>query len=871
MMDIKRTIGNTKPIWLLFIPSIKTIVLIYVLMMLLVLRTRVNEFYYSLLVNQLNDLYELLTNDRSANILTTLLVVVVGSYIVFRIYSRKSFSWLLICSLFSIIYLWNDDYWVWAKTIVLIDYKWLFIILFFAIVIVSSILLVKKIKNTPRKDRIQNEENGFSVTTTKEAMQDTGWQSYAENLTEKLLATNTSEESFAVGVSGIWGSGKTTFLSAIKKDLKGRAYIVEFNPWNSDSATQISDDFFKTLISNLTISSYQRRSITQYAKLLGQLNAFGNHTQLVTSIIEDSLTPISDAKDKTEDVIGSMPLPVVVLIDDLDRLDGAELMAVLRLVRVTANFRNLIFVVAYDKDYVSQTLANVGVKKGDEFLKKIFPLEICLPAFESFVTANHLYSELKTILKNDAILKELEFRIYHGTSRHAISYYLPTFRDVKRFVNQFTLDINSFIRTGQVGEIDVTDFFMLELLHYYDFAAYQQIQNEPLSILDYGFSVHKKYAYSYREIGSIKGVKSIEEKDERRKQILDCFKDGVPDLLWVLFGSTTIRGDNLLRFPTNFSKYFSYRINKDVISQGEFRKLLELNSKEEVSEKVREYCKGDVSKRASLKYHLTSYELDNNNKKKVFNAAFALLELAMYGGIDAGPTFKVLFDKSRYKETDGIAEALISALKEKIGYEGSWRIIQNILTALVEFDIIDSCDENGGYVDYASVLDWQQLQELAEENFMSALGGRTIDIQKITDEKSRYHDFLASAVAQVSIEYYDGEHDEKNSRSLLANKLGEIYSKVDNKLGLKPFFENLIPDTGDYVLDTDEFVHYRNRNIASVFGETSKREGFYAFIEKVFKDSLPEVNKQLKNLEMEEIKLEANAVNEGEIEHMGDQ
>lgn len=90
MMDIKRTIGNAKPIWILFVPSIKTIVLIYVLMMLLVLRTRVNEFYYSLLVNQLNDLYELLTNDRCANILTTAPEVEQFSYLEIRKKEKSS-------------------------------------------------------------------------------------------------------------------------------------------------------------------------------------------------------------------------------------------------------------------------------------------------------------------------------------------------------------------------------------------------------------------------------------------------------------------------------------------------------------------------------------------------------------------------------------------------------------------------------------------------------------------------------------------------------------------------------------------------------------------------------------------------------------
>ena len=851
---------RVKPIGLLLVPDIKTIGMLYVLLMIMVKRHTANTFIANLIGNHLTSFYNLLSKNDVANGLTTFTVVVCGVYFVYRILKIKTYSWLMIISLFAMCYLLIDDDWKWAKTIVWTDYKWLIMLIVGAILICCSKLFVVKIKNTPCYRKPNDDERGFSVTTESGSLEDTGWQKYAENIASKLLVTDTKKESFAVGVSGVWGSGKTTFLYALEHELKGNVYLVKFNPWNSDSAAQISGDFFRTLISSLTITSYQRRNITQYAKLLSEMKAFGANTKTITSILEDSLTPISDAKDKAEDVIGNMPLPVVVLIDDLDRLDGTELMAVLRLVRVTANFRNLIFVVAYDKEYVSQTLAKVDVVKGEEFLKKIFPLEVCLPAFESYVMANYLYNELRVCIKDENLLRELDFRVYHGTARHRISYYLPTFRDVKRFVNQFSLNINAFIRAGKISEIDVVDFFTLELLHYYDFAAYQQIQYKPLSLLDYGYGIHKKYAYSYRDIGRIKGVKSMEDQDVQRMRILDGFKDGVPDLLWVLFGSTAVKGDNHLRYPTNFSKYFSYRINKDVISLDEFKKLLEMNTKEEMITKVREYCKGDVSKRASLKHHLTSFHLDSSNEKKAFNVAFALLELAMYGGVDAGPSFKVMFERTRYKDVNVVAEALMNAIKSHIGKEDSWQIIQNILTALVRFDIIDSCDENGGHVEYESVLNWDQLKTLAEENFMSALGEKKIDIQEITNNKSRYHDFLSSATALVSIEYYGGKNDERYSRSLLVEKLIDIYSKTDNKAGLKQFFSNLIPNTGDYALEEDDIIYYRNRNIASVFGLTHKNQDFYTFVEKAFKDYLPEINRQLKLLKMDEIKVEKEEI-----------
>lgn len=855
-------IKKTKPIWLWLVPNIKTIILVYVLAIVLITRQSIDKFLSANIGEQLKSVYELITANATINLLTSSLIVICGIFIAIRIIREKKYTWVSFISLFAAIFLFVDDSWLWAKTSFVIDFRWLLILIGISFFVCGCINLIQSIVNSPRASKVSFEATGFSVTTEKDKMQDTGWKQYADNLISKLLKTDISKESFAAGVSGVWGSGKTTFLNSLEDRLKDQVYLVKFNPWNSDSATQISNDFFQTLISKLTISSYQKHTIVKYAKLLGQINALGSQAKIASSLFETIDGSITDAKERAADVISDMPLPVVVIIDDLDRLDSADLMAVLRLVRVTANFKNLVFIVAYDKGYVIQTLGKAGIQEGEQFLKKIFPLEICLPSFESFVMANHLYSELERGLNsNIGMLKQLEFPVYRGILNHPISFYLPTFRDVKRFTNQFCLNINSFVISKQLGEISVLDFFYLELLHYYDFDAYQYVERKPTSLLSYGLNSQRKYAYSYNTPGSIKGVKSIEENDARRVQILKQYKDGIADLLWALFGRMANDEDNLVRYPTNFSKYFSYRINKDVISLVEFDQFLSIENQEELDKKIKEYCRGNISKRASLRHHLTSHTIDPTNERQVYNVAYALLELSLFGTIAAGPTFKEMFNKSRFKEVGVIPDALINAIDVHIGRERSWNVIQDILTALVEFDIEDQADENGGRVEYESVLNWGQLKELSEKNFVSALAGRSIPIQNITDEKNAFHVFLKRAVAECAIDYIDGEHDDKTSRSLLLDKLTEYYSAKDNKAGVDAFFNNLDPrkdEKDDYFFSCESEQYYRwvNKNIAEIFGETYKDKDFYQFVKGAFKGHFEKVNKYLKQFGKEEIEEE---------------
>ena len=127
------------------------------------------------------------------------------------------------------------------------------------------------------KGKIKDEENdnklelkGFSVDDTEIKL--TGNQiKYAETLVKKLKNTDLSKESFAVGITGEWGSGKSTFLNTIKKEIKKEdfAEIVEFNPWLCNSPEQVTQDFFATLIKELSPKhSTLSRAINKYTKNL---------------------------------------------------------------------------------------------------------------------------------------------------------------------------------------------------------------------------------------------------------------------------------------------------------------------------------------------------------------------------------------------------------------------------------------------------------------------------------------------------------------------------------------------------------------------------------------------------------------------------
>lgn len=73
------------------------------------------------------------------------------------------------------------------------------------------------------------------------------------------------------------------------------------------------------------------------------------------------------------------------MIDDLDRLEPAQAVEVLRMVRSVADFSRFRYVMCYDRDVLAHAVeSGLGVQNGKLYLQKIIPLSFSLPRPESF-------------------------------------------------------------------------------------------------------------------------------------------------------------------------------------------------------------------------------------------------------------------------------------------------------------------------------------------------------------------------------------------------------------------------------------------------------------------------------------------------------
>lgn len=240
----------------------------------------------------------------------------------------------------------------------------------------------------------------------------------------------------AIGLSGAWGSGKTSVLELIKseitersKDSDRKVLVIPTQPWLYDPAigpkesliaevlgalgNEFNDedpvgkaglDAFKRLVRKVNWS----KAVKMAAKtaITMQLPKIDDVFGLVSDEPEslDSQKGMAAFREEFETLLADPALAhlsrVVVLVDDLDRCLPDTVVESLEAIRLFLSAKGMSFVIAADEDRVAeairQKLGTAAPKDGDEdpaklYLHKIVQTTIPLPALSRFDTEAYLF------------------------------------------------------------------------------------------------------------------------------------------------------------------------------------------------------------------------------------------------------------------------------------------------------------------------------------------------------------------------------------------------------------------------------------------------------------------------------------------------
>ena len=295
--------------------------------------------------------------------------------------------------------------------------------------------------------------------------------STAQNFVQHVLALD-AKEGFVVGVLGPWGSGKTSFINLSRNEFeKEEVPILDFNPWMFSGTAQLVELFFVELASQLKVShdlAEVGKELESYGELfsgMGWLPGVGPWiergrviTRIWNKFLQRRKEGVGGRRRKIEKALSALDKPIVVVLDDIDRLATSEIRDIFKLVRLTANFPNIIYIVAFDRDRVEKALDEQGAS-GRSYLEKILQVAVDLPVVPNHVLRQQTTSALNNVLDNIENTGLFDEQVWPDVFMEIIRPLIQNMRDVRRYAATIHGTVISL-----KGQIALADFLALEAI-----------------------------------------------------------------------------------------------------------------------------------------------------------------------------------------------------------------------------------------------------------------------------------------------------------------------------------------------------------------------------------------------------------------------
>lgn len=407
-----------------------------------------------------------------------------------------------------------------------------------------------------------------------------------------------NKDNLVIGVYGEWGSGKTSILNMtieyimdIPSDCKKEYILMKFNPWHYSDSKQLISLFFRQLSVELRKPNYSKeieavgKLLVKYAKMIASLSA----TKLPPIVIIHLLLLIfelilkkigsKDTNDltaiklKLDKLLEKLDHKIIVVIDDLDRLNDDEIRQMFQLVKCLGDFPNIIYLLAFDRDIVIKSLDTVQDKSGEKYLEKIIQIPFDVPMVSK--------DEVLTVMKESLIevIKDLpedkwNKGYWSDIYQDGLRYFFNNIRDVNRFINTFRFSYG-MLRS----EVNVIDLIAMTAIQVFIPELYLKVKQ------------NKEVFTGSFEDPVIHIVKPKEYLNNRFNELListaEPYPDFIKDFLIKIFPiheenvnnrglSNTWRKECRVCSPEHFDVYFRLSIQQDELSQSELESVLDL-------------------------------------------------------------------------------------------------------------------------------------------------------------------------------------------------------------------------------------------------------------------------------------------------------
>lgn len=349
---------------------------------------------------------------------------------------------------------------------------------------------------------------------------------YAHRIACDILRYD-KKDPLVIGLEGSWGAGKTSLKNMVIESLKQREKggrnitLMEFTPWSFADDERMVDLFYNELslslakkcgffqkyyillsffqdglidckkyikdfvfyvgiLSFLLVASFDSKNISLWIKFVVLLVSFA--ILLIDFVLlffrVNSFFAASDVVKRKKKLVRLLRNKkeldkVVVVVDDIDRLDNEGILKTIRLVKSQADLDNFVFVLCYDRPIVENALKGiVGDNYKSIYLHKIVQAIYPVPAPDHDQVIEELQKNIEQLFsgipqgptprKRDKCIFEL------------LGMCVSNLRDVQRYMNSFYPVLISHLEGGKLN-LEPAELMVLEGIRIFEKEVYIEI------------------------------------------------------------------------------------------------------------------------------------------------------------------------------------------------------------------------------------------------------------------------------------------------------------------------------------------------------------------------------------------------------------
>jgi predicted KAP-like P-loop ATPase len=424
-------------------------------------------------------------------------------------------------------------------------------------------------------------------------------------------------DSLVIALYGSWGCGKTSLKERVLWHLRNKdpSYpVLDFNPWQFSGSGNLGLLFLRELDTILKSgkagekSEKASKTLARYArhlsfagvaaKFIAPLFAtqnpevaatismaaegarqIGAATQQASDALKDDVEDktLAEIKKSLSETMAELDRSILVVIDDIDRLNDAEILEIFQLIKINADFPRLIYLVLFDRPVVCEALDKAASKRGKQYLEKIVQVAYHIPEAPKDKIRDFLFKGIDQCFEGTGALSRWEQERWSTLYLDGMAAYFTNLRHINRFLASLDFQVRHFQRDGGF-EVNPVDLLGLETLRLFESDLYETLfSNKPLLTGDYGLGLWSdkketeivKAAEKLRSI-TAEGTRSFAHNITKTlfPPILGTGRDAYSREEWLKQARVC--------HPEIFDKYFTLQLGSSDLGQVELEQLIGL-------------------------------------------------------------------------------------------------------------------------------------------------------------------------------------------------------------------------------------------------------------------------------------------------------